>query len=152
MTRNKYKHPPRRVWITWDDAYPWEFERPDATEYALVVKTGGFTCVCCGRNMEVRVNGKVCNECASYITTARKEAREEAFKDAAQRLRDKAEDWRQQSERWQRNAENAGMDIIREQDYADRDACLSKMAAAMTLAIEFNEAAATTQKEGNEKR
>jgi len=27
-------------------------------------ETGGFTCACCGRNMEVRVNGKFCNECA----------------------------------------------------------------------------------------
>lgn len=66
MTRDKYKHPPRRVWITWDDAYPWEFERPDATEYMLVIKTGGFTCACCGRNTELRVNGKFCNECAGY--------------------------------------------------------------------------------------
>lgn len=80
----------------------------------------------------------------------RKEAREEAFRDAAQRLRDKAEDWRQQSARWQQKAESAGMDIIREQDYPDRDACLSKMAAAITLAIEFDEAAATTQKGEND--
>ena len=66
---------------------------------------------------------------------------EYVWRDAAQRLRDKAEDWRQQAERWQHNAQSAGMDIIREQDYADRDVCLSKMSAATTLAIEFDEIA-----------
>lgn len=35
---------------------------PTATE--TVGETGGFTCDCCGRNMEVRINGKFCNECA----------------------------------------------------------------------------------------
>lgn len=66
---------------------------------------------------------------------------ERVWRAAAQRLRDKAEEWRQRADRWQRNAQAAGMDIIREQDYADRDVCLSKMSAAITLAIEFDELA-----------
>lgn len=33
-------------------------------------QTGGFTCDCCGRNMEVRINGKFCNECAGYRAAA----------------------------------------------------------------------------------
>lgn len=33
-------------------------------------ETGGFTCDCCGRNMEVRINEKFCNECAGYRSSA----------------------------------------------------------------------------------
>lgn len=79
------------------------------------------------------------------LTIIRREEREAAWQDAAQKLRDRAEVWRLEAERWQRNAEGAGMDIIREQDYADRDVCLSKMSAAMTLAIEFDKAAVTAK-------
>lgn len=80
----------------------------------------------------------------SALATVRQETRAAAFGEAAQKLRDKGDDWRLQAERWQQNAQNAGMDIIREQDYADRDVCLSKMSAAMTLAIELDEAAANS--------
>lgn len=86
------------------------------------------------------------------LTTVRKETREAAWRDAAQKLRKKAEDYRAQGERWQQNAESAGMEIIRQQDYADRDACFYKMAALTTLAIEFDEAAANTEEgAGNER-
>lgn len=57
---------------------------------------------------------------AAYVPRSKvKEAREAAWRDAAQKLRKKAEDYRAQGERWQQNAESAGMKIIREQDYAD---------------------------------
>lgn len=79
---------------------------------------------------------------ANALTTARKEEREEVWRNAAQKVHDKAGEWRKQAERWQKNAESAGMDIIREQDYIDRDACLCKMSAAMTLAIEFDKVVA----------
>lgn len=75
------------------------------------------------------------------IEKALRDRDERVWRDAAQRLRDKADEWRQQADRWQRNAQSAGMDIIREQDYVDRDVCLSKMSAAMTLAIEFDDIA-----------
>lgn len=90
---------PERVWITWDDAYPWEFERPDATAYVRadlvnsVAATGGFTCQCCGRSMELRVDGKYCNECGVYLATARKEAREAVFKDALGIIKTKRSKW-----------------------------------------------------------
>lgn len=82
------------------------------------------------------------------ITTIRQEERRAAWLDAAQKLRSKAEDWRLEGERWQQNAQSASMDIIREQDYADRDACFFKMAAAITLATGFDlEAAANETRE-----
>jgi len=39
-------------------------EFPAASVTTDAAATGGFECACCGRNMEVRVNGKWCNECA----------------------------------------------------------------------------------------
>jgi hypothetical protein len=78
-------------------------------------------------------------ELADAIDKALQAEQARTWDGAAQRLRAKAEEWRLQAERWQCNAQSAGMDIIREQDYADRDVCLSKMSAAMALAIEFDE-------------
>jgi hypothetical protein len=86
-------------------------------------------------------------ELINAVKKALQAERARVWSEAVQRLRDKAEEWRQQADRWQHNAQSAGMDIIREQDYLDRDVCLSKMSAAMTLAIEFDEAIAAT-KEG----
>jgi hypothetical protein len=90
---------------------------------------------------EYGVTWKACNELIAAIEKILSDRDERVWRDAAQRLRNKAEEWRQQADRWQRNAQSAGMDIIREQDYADRDVCLSKMSAAMTLAIEFDDVA-----------
>lgn len=37
----------------------------ESTRIAGEPNTGGFTCDCCQRNMELRIDGKFCNECAA---------------------------------------------------------------------------------------
>jgi translation initiation factor 2B subunit (eIF-2B alpha/beta/delta family) len=95
--------------------------------------------------MSPREYASTCKALIDGVEKALRDRDGRVWRDAAQRLRDKADEWRQQADRWQRNAQSAGMDIIRDQDYADRDVCLSKMSAAVTLAIEFDEIASATR-------
>lgn len=67
-------------WLNWRKNIPEAGHEQNITSIAgilsrylpaeIVRQTGGFTCDCCGRNMEVRVDGKFCNECAGYRSTA----------------------------------------------------------------------------------
>jgi hypothetical protein len=100
--------------------------------------------------LSISAFGPLAKRIAEALTTARQEERKATLRNVAQRLRDRAEEWRLAAERWQRNAEAAGMDIIRDQDYADRDACLSKMSAATTLATEFDEASTSEGRSSDE--
>lgn len=75
-----------------------------------------------------------------------RQARRETWNSVISKLNERAEDWRLQAERWQKQAENEANEEIRNLSFSDRDACLSKMAALKTFAIE----AAALRAEGKE--
>jgi hypothetical protein len=66
----------------------------------------------------------------------------------AERARAKAEEYRAQAERWQRQSENESHPDIKALCYSDRDACINKMAALLTFAVDLEQVTSAT---GDEK-
>lgn len=90
MSEDKDKAP-ERVWITWDDAYPWPTPEAGGDEYiradlvATKVREDDNKVIhelfseWCGEG----TIGILKHKLAEYIATVRREARDEAFKEAA---------------------------------------------------------------------